>query len=159
MTRLLVLLVGYSFATFALAQTGTFLSDEEPTFNDPDAPIVCPTGSIKRTKANTFRELDPVRLADAKALPPPGFVPTKMLAINPLEYPGNFFTRKPGFVSVFIVVDTNGKPIEPQIVCSSGEKFERASIEAILSAKFSPSTLDGVAVEDGGITPFVFKPR
>jgi TonB family protein len=157
MMRVPLFLAGYLFAGVVAAQTETFISDELPTLNDPDASIVCPPGTIKRTKANTFRELDPVRLADAKAHPSPGHVPAKMLAIPSLKYPGNLFSRKPGFASVFIIVDANGKPIEPQIVCSSGEKYERASIEAILAAKFSPSTLDGVAIEDGATVPFDFK--
>ena len=159
MKRSLVVLVGALLAHAGHAQVRTYIDDEPPVFNDPDAPIVCPSGSVKRTPANTFRQLDASRLAEATGTPPAGYVPARMLGPPPLKYPGNIFTRKPGFASVFVVLDAKGAPSEPQVVCSSHEKFERAALDAIMQARFAPGTQDGVAIEDVAIVPFDFKTR
>lgn len=131
------------------------VSDEPPTFNHPDALIVCPAGSVKRTVAKTFRDLDPVRLADAKAVPPPGYVPPKMLSPPTIRYPAHPFFGN-GWVSVFVIVDQQGLAIEPKIVCTTADKFEMAALESVPTMRFSPAMLDGVPVEDAAIIPIDF---
>jgi outer membrane biosynthesis protein TonB len=82
-----------------------------------------------------------------------------MIEEPPVKFPGSLFTRKQGFASIFVVIDVAGAPAEPQVVCSSNEKFELASLEAILATKFAPATQDGRPVEETAIIPFDFKIR
>ena len=56
-----------------------------------------------------------------------------------------------GWVVVNFMVDTNGKPYEPVIIDSTGQKdFENASVEALMRSKYQPATLDGDPV-DGSV--------
>lgn len=56
-----------------------------------------------------------------------------------------------GWVVVNFMVDTNGKPYEPVIIDSTGQKdFENVSVEALMRSKYQPATLDGDPV-DGSV--------
>lgn len=136
--------------------TRVAISDEPSTFNDPDAPILCPPGSTKRTAANTFRELDPVRMADAPSVPPPGYVPPKMLAPPQVRYPGNLFSREPGFVSLAILIDRESNIGDARVVCSSDPEFEQAALDSVATMSIQPATLDGVPQEEPAIVPIQF---
>jgi TonB family protein len=132
------------------------ISDEPATFNDPDAPIVCPAGSQRRVAATRYRDL----LADpsgALAEPPPGYRPPVMLQPPKVRYPGAILNPHSGFASVFARIDRTGAASGLQVVCSSEPAFESAALEAMSTARFAPATIDGKPVEeDFAIVPFQF---
>jgi TonB family protein len=134
------------------------ISDEAASFNDPEAAIVCPAGAPKKTRVGRYRDLYPE--VESRYPPPPSYVPPRLLQAPKVAYPQNVFGGlRPGFVSVAFLVDPTGAIVQPQVVCSSGEGFEKAAIDAIGTMKYSPATEDGVPKEAVGIQPIVFAPR
>ncbi|MCA1714454.1 MAG: energy transducer TonB [Gammaproteobacteria bacterium] len=136
--------------------TRVAISDEPPVINAPDAPLVCPSGSIKRVAAKTFRELDPVRLADATIEQPTGYVPPRMLVPPRVRYPGHLLSRKPGFVAVAVVISREGNVGKPRVVCSSDTAFEEAALDSVATMRIQPATLHGVPHEEIAIIPIRF---
>ncbi len=81
----------------------------------------------------------------------------KMLAPPEVRYPGNMFSRKPGFVSVTLIIGRDGSASKPHVVCSSDPGFEQAALDSVATMRFQPATLDGVPQEDPVIVPIEFK--
>ena len=132
------------------------ISDEPATFNDPDAPIVCPAGSERRVAATRYRDLLPDPSA-ARAEPPPGYRPPVMIQPPKVRYPGAILNPRSGFASVFAHIDRMGTASSFQIVCSSERAFESSALDAIATARFAPGTIDDEPVEeDFAIVPFQF---
>ena len=146
---------------FVLLATGcaahVSVADEPPTFNDPDAPIVCPGGSERRVAATRYRDL----LADPSSAwkeIPAGYSPPAMLQVPTVRYPSAILNPRPGFASVFASVDREGGASSFTIICSSERAFESAAIEAMATARFGAGTINGEPLEeDFVIVPFRFQ--
>jgi hypothetical protein len=146
-------------AALAGCATQVMMGDEPSTLNKPDDLVVCPAGTEKRVAARTMRELNLELFGEEFAEKGEGFIPARMLAPPRLKYPGGFLGRKPGFVSLVVVVSPEGQISNPFVVCSSGLEFERVAVSSIATAVIEPATQDGVSVETAALIPVKFELR
>jgi hypothetical protein len=155
----LLLFLQASFALGALAQDRVHIADEEAMHNDPDNAIACPDNAQKRTAVLTYRDLMLALGHDGpiESPLPKGYVFPEYLQLPKLKVPRNFLGfAKAGFSSIAVYVGENGASGKRIVVCSTGEPFEKAALNAVESAKFRPAIREGVPEASIVILPFRF---
>ncbi len=67
------------------------------------------------------------------------------------DYPGgNLRNLKEGWVNVHFMVDASGKPYEPMVTDSTGDKaFEREAVKTVMRSIFEPASLNGETLDAG----------
>lgn len=158
MIRVSFLMAGAAVALTACAYSvrEVHLPDERlTTFNDPNAKILCPVETRKRTEAVYYRELDPTFDPSFPFPPPAGFEAVSWLVPPKVEYPKELarIDAKEALVTVAAVVAVDGSVKSVQVVCSSDDIFDPYAVGAVRNARFAPAKLDGIAVESTAFVP------
>ncbi len=90
---------------------------------------------------STFQQEQPVRVGGSVQ------APTKTRDVRPI-YPATAQAeRRQGVVILEAVIDTNGTVDNAKVIRSIGEDLDNAAIDAVLQWRFTPTTLNGRAVQ------------
>lgn len=151
----------------ALLAFGWFIYNQRAGVSDAPDPLPPPAtelGDARDAAAERERAADDARRASregtpaARAATVPDGEPELINRVQP-EYPATAYReRAEGTVLVGILVDTNGRPVEVEVVSRSGNReLDRAAVDAVRQWTFQPAMRDGRKVEARVEVPVTFR--
>jgi hypothetical protein len=145
MAELRPLLLAALLATGASAAGAQDLSSQRD-YSDPaqrDRPIACKPGDVEVHPGESLGQLFgadwPVQPAPAT---PDAYIKPHLLQRGPMRWPHGMDAQESLNV-VAVLVDTDGKPVKVEILCSTRMGLDMMVRRAMLASTFSPAMLNG----------------
>lgn len=144
-----LLLVGTSgtvaAATAAFVQAPVELTSSRRDTTDPavrDLPIRCKQGDLERVPGRSLGELFGAAWPASPAVAVERRAQAELLHAG-LQSPRDLYLKK-GIVVSAVLVDTQGKPLEVQVLCASASGLDMAVRRALVHGRYRSASFEGV---------------